>query len=358
MGSDTDIYNTLTSLPQTPPTEAPSARTSRMLARFLGEGVMAGFYEEDVTEVYTNPQDGAVWFDTRTCGKVRAGVVLAPARAEQFLNAVADLHGLTVSAERPALQAELPRELFRGARLQGFLAPMASGPCFVVRKPPATVYPLDDYVERGALSESGRAVLARAVSERWNVLVAGGVGSGKTTFVNALLEEVARTCPDDRVVLLEDTVELQCRVADHLALRTPPSGTLAELVRYTLRAYPRRIVVGEVRGAEALDLLDAWATGHPGGLGTFHAEDAPSALLRLDRLCQRARVPSQAALIAEAVDLVVVMRGGHASERRVRDLVRIRGLRPDGSFHLESLADAGGQPREPPPGGFSAGPDA
>ena len=115
MGSDTDIYNTLTSLPQAPPTEAPSARTSRMLARFLGEGVMAGFYEEDVTEVYTNPQDGAVWFDTRTCGKVRAGVVLAPARAEQFLNAVADLHGLTLSAERPALQAELPRELFRGA---------------------------------------------------------------------------------------------------------------------------------------------------------------------------------------------------------------------------------------------------
>ena len=318
-----------------------SARTAQMLARFLGESIMAGFCEESVTEVYSNP-DGAVWFDTRTCGKLRQDVRLAPERAEQFLNAVADLHGLTISAERPVLQAELPLEIFRGARLQGFCAPVASSFCFVVRKPPSIVYDLDHYVAKGMLSASGQAVLKQAVAERWNVLVAGGVGSGKTTLVNALLQEVALQCPDDRIVVLEDTVELQCRAADHLALRTPAGGTLAALVGHTLRAYPRRIVVGEVRGAEALDLLDAWSTGHPGGLGTFHAEDAGSALLRLDRLCQRAGVPSQATLIAEAIDLIVVMVGGHAP-RRVKDLVRVHGLQPSGSpsgdsFHLESLA--------------------
>lgn len=317
-----------------------SARTARMLARFLGESVMAGFCEEDVTEVYSNPHDGAIWFDTRAHGKIRLEASLAPNRIEQFLNAVADLHGLTIGAERPALQAELPLELFRGARLQGFCAPMAAGPCFVVRKPPTTIFPLDHYVDQGMLMPTGRAVLRQAVLERWNVLVAGGVGSGKTTFVNALLQEVAQVCPDDRVVILEDTAELQCRAADHLALRTPIGGTLAELVRHTLRAYPRRIVVGEVRGAEALDLLDAWSTGHPGGLGTFHAQDASAALLRLDRLCQRANVPSQTELIADAVDLIVIMEGGHRA-RRVRDLVRVHGLRSGGTFHLESLADGG-----------------
>jgi type IV secretion system protein VirB11 len=125
--------------------------------------------------------------------------------------------------------------------------------------------------------------------------------------------------------------------------------TLAQLVRHTLRAYPDRIVVGEVRGPEALDLLDAWSTGHPGGLGTFHAQDATAALLRIDRLCQRANVPSQTELIAEAVDLIVIMEGGHRT-RRVRDLVRVRGLSPDGSFDLQSLLTVvtDGEVKKPP----------
>lgn len=315
------------------------ARVAEMMARYLGETIVAGFADDDVTEIYVNPQDGRVRFDTRRRGKVDTGERIAPERVEQFLNAVADLHGLTLGGDNPSIQAELPVERFRGARLQGFRPPMAAGAAFVVRKPPAVVYTLDDYVESGILSAEGRALLRRAVLERWNVLVAGGTGSGKTTFTNALLKEITDRCPGERVVILEDTVELQCEARDHLALRTTPTVTLAQLVRHTLRAYPDRIVVGEVRGPEALDLLDAWSTGHPGGLGTFHAQDAFAALLRLDRLCQRANVPSQAELIAEAVDLIVIMEGGHRT-RRVKDLVRVRGLKPDGAFDLQSLLAA------------------
>jgi len=316
-----------------------STRVAEMMTRYLGEHVMHGFADDDVTEIYVNPQDTLIRFDTRSQGKVSAGETIDAQRIEQFLNAVADLHGLALGGDHPSLQAELPLERFRGARLQGFLPPMASGASFIVRKPPVVIYPLGDYVERGILSAEGRDTLRHATREHWNILIAGGTGSGKTTFANALLKEITALCPSERIVILEDTVELQCEATDHLALRTTSTVSLAHLVRHTLRAYPDRIVVGEVRGPEALDLLDAWSTGHPGGLGTFHAQDALGTLLRLDRLCQRANVPSQVELIAEAVDLIVLMEGGHGG-RRVKDLVRVLGLRPDGSFHLESLGTA------------------
>jgi type IV secretion system protein VirB11 len=331
-----------------------SVRMAEMMARYLGERVMEAFADDDVTEVYVNPQDGRLRLDTRSRGKVDTGWPLPAGRVEQFLNAVADLHGLTLDAERPSIQAELPQDRFRGARLQGFRPPLASAASFVVRKPPSVVYPLDEYARQGILPADGAVVLRRAVEERWNVLVAGGTGSGKTTLANAVLQEITDRCPHDRIVILEDTVELQCAAPDHLALRTTPDVTLADLVRQTLRAYPDRIVVGEVRGPEALDLLDAWSTGHPGGLGTFHAQDARSALMRLDRLCQRANVPSQAALVAEAVDLVVVIAGGHggagsSSTRRVCELARVRGLRSDGTYDLESLLSKQPLPKQPLP---------
>lgn len=306
------------------------------MARYLGETIMDGFAENDVTEIYVNPQDAFIWFDTRSQGKTNTGVRIDSQRIEQFLNAVADLHGLTLDGDNPSLQAELPIDRFRGARLQGFRPPIAAGPSFIVRKPPAVVYPLNDYVEQGILSPKGRSLLRQAVLEHWNILIAGGTGSGKTTFTNALLKEITDLCPGERIVILEDTVELQCEATDHLALRTTDTISLAQLVKHTLRAFPDRIVVGEVRGPEALDLLDAWSTGHPGGLGTFHAQDAVGTLLRLDRLCQRANVPSQLELISEAVDLIVLMEGGHRG-RRIKNLVRVHGLHADGGFHLERL---------------------
>ena len=267
---------------------------------------------------------------------------------------MADLHGLTLSREAPSIQAELPDVLFGGARLQGFLSPVTVGPCFVIRKPPVVLYPLEDYVRRGIISGAHRRALRRAAEDRWNVLIVGGTGTGKTTLANAMLKEITDVCPYHRIVILEDTRELQCAAADHVALRTADAVPLAHLVRQALRSYPDRIVVGEVRGAEALDLLDAWSTGHPGGLGTFHAQDALGALLRLDRLCQRAGVPSQRELIAEAVDLVVLIGGGHR-RRLVKELVRVRGLDADGRFRLESLpadeedgeAPEPGDPTEP-----------
>src|SRR5256885_6615118 len=157
-----------------------------------------------------------------------------------------------------------------------------------------------------------RAELARqlslAVVERRNLLVAGGTSSGKTTLANALLAELAER--NERVILIEDTRELQCAARDTVALRTRIGVvTMAELVRSTLRLRPDRIVVGEVRGAEALDMLKAWNTGHPGGIATVHANSARGALYRLEQLIQEAVVTVPRHLIADAINLVVFIEG-------------------------------------------------
>jgi type IV secretion system protein TrbB len=309
------------------------ARYSEMMARYLGPVILRAFGDDDVTEIYVNPQDGLVRFDTRTRGRIESGVCVGATRVEMFLNAVATSLGLRLGADHPGLEAELPAVGFRGSRLQGFVPPVTPAPAFAIRKPPAVVYSLDDYVAAGVISRRQRAEFRRGVSDHQNILIAGGTNTGKTTLANALLKEVTDLFPAERIVILEDTVELQCLAPDHLALRTTPNVPLAQLVKSALRTSPNRIVVGEVRGSEALDLLDAWATGHPGGVATVHASSAEGALLRLDRLAQRANVPPQRHLVAEAIHLIAVLEGSHAG-RRVTDLVRVDGLDRDGHFVL------------------------
>ena len=153
------------------------------------------------------------------------------------------------------------------------LPPVAAGPTFALRKRAAGVIPLEQYVADGILTAWQAEYLRGAVRSRQNILVAGGTSTGKTTLANALIAEVAST--GDRVLVLEDTVELQCPSLDHVALRTRPGVvSMADLVRTTLRLRPDRVVVGEVRGGEALDLVKAWGTGHPGGIATLHAGSA------------------------------------------------------------------------------------
>ena len=165
---------------------------------------------------------------------------------------------------------------------------------------------LDDYVAAGIMTPEQAEALRRAVSSRKNILVAGGTSTGKTTLTNALLAEIAKT--SDRVVLIEDTRELQCKAPNLVALRTKDGVvSLSDLVRSSLRLRPDRIPIGEVRGAEALDLLKAWGTGHPGGIGTIHAGSALGALRRLEQLIQEAVVTVPRALIAETVNVIAVL---------------------------------------------------
>jgi P-type conjugative transfer ATPase TrbB len=304
------------------------------LARALGRAALDALADPNVTEVYVNPS-GRLYVDTRSEGRRDTGACLSPEQVLRFLHLVASSFATILTTARPILQAELPRHLFLGARLQGFVPPIAPAPSFNIRKPPSVVYGLDEYVAAGALAPLHRATIAMAVEERQNILIVGGTASGKTTLANAVLFEITTVSPRDRIVILEDTVELQCAAPDHLALRTSDTLRLRDLVKAALRTSPDRIVVGEVRDEAALDLCDAWETGHPGGCATLHAEDSLGALHRLDRLAQRANVGPQAQLVGSAIDLVVVIAGGNRG-RRVTDVVKVAGFE-GGTYRLTPI---------------------
>lgn len=286
-----------------------------MLATALGPALSSVLDSHDTIEVIVNP-DGRVWVERVGRGREPTDIRIEPAETERAIRLVATLTGAEATRLKPIVSAELPP---RGERFEGILPPVAKGPCFAIRKPAGQVIRLDAYVEAGIVTPSQASALKSAIHDRANIIVAGGTGSGKTTLANALLGEIASL--NERVVLLEDTRELQCAAEDVVALRTQPgSVSLAQLVRSTLRLRPDRIIVGEVRGAEALDLLKAWNTGHPGGIATLHANSARAALPRLEQLAMEACDSPPTALIAEAIDLVVFIERGGPAGRRITEI--------------------------------------
>ena len=300
------------------------ARGARMLRTALGPDIAGWLEDPAVVEVMLNP-DGRLWVDRLSEGLADTGQRLSSDDGERIVRLVAHHVGAEVHAGSPRLSAELPET---GERFEGLLPPVAIAPTFAIRKPAVAVFTLSDYAAAGIMSPAQAEALRVAVVERRNILVAGGTSTGKTTLVNALLAEVSKTC--DRVVLIEDTRELQCSDPNLVALRTKDGVvSLSDLVRAALRLRPDRIPIGEVRGAEALDLLKAWGTGHPGGVGTLHAGSALGALRRLEQLIQEAVVTVPRALIAETIDVIAVL-SGRGAQRRLSELARVRGLRPEG----------------------------
>ncbi|PIB94687.1 P-type conjugative transfer ATPase TrbB [Caulobacter sp. FWC2] len=299
-----------------------------MLRTALGPLLLARLEDPGVAEIMLNP-DGRVWIDRFDAGLVDAGLSVSADDAERILRLVAHHVAAEIHADQPRLSAELPGT---GERFEGLMPPIAAAPTFSIRKPASLVFRLDDYVRAGIMTAREGQVLADAVRDRANILVAGPTSSGKTTLVNALLAEIA--LGGDRVILLEDLRELQCAAVNQVALRTREGvASLTDLVRSALRLRPDRIIIGEVRGPEALDLIKAWGTGHPGGVGTLHAGSALGALLRLEQLIQEAVVTVPRALIAEAIDVIAVL-AGRGRARRLIDLVRLEGLGPDGAYQL------------------------
>lgn len=307
-------------------------RGAKMLRTALGAPIARWLADPAVIEVMLNP-DGRLWIDRLGEGLSDTGESLAPADAERIIRLVAHHIGVEAHSARPRVSAELPET---GERFEGLLPPVVTAPAFAIRKPAVAVFTLDDYARDEIMSRLQAAVLRKVVADRANILVAGGTGTGKTTLANALLAEVAKTA--DRVVLIEDTRELQCAAPNLVAMRTKDGvASLSDLVRSSLRLRPDRIPIGEVRGAEALDLLKAWGTGHPGGIGTIHAGSAIGALRRLEQLIQEAVVTVPRPLIAETIDLIAVLvRDG--TGRRLAELARVDGLDPaNGDYRLTFL---------------------
>jgi type IV secretion system protein VirB11 len=285
-----------------------SSRRRSALARALGPTIAEALAASDVVEALVNA-DGRVWIDRVGQGLKLTEHRIAATDRETAIRLLAHEAGETVSEDRPALATILPDS---AARVQALLPPLVEAPVLAIRKRPAVIYTLADYVREGIATSAQADELRRAVAERQNIVVAGGAGSGKTTLINALLAEPAFAA--SRVIILEDTAELQIASANAVQLltkRTDPAVTMRDLVQMTLRLRPDRIVVGEVRDGAALEVLKAWNTGHPGGLLTLHANSAEDALARLEDLCLEATPAPPKRLIASAVDLVVFIARSH-----------------------------------------------
>ena len=232
-----------------PITEA-RARRRQMLLTAFGSRIETALDDPLVTDIMVNP-DGKLWIDRSDDGRRDTGCILGTQESERIIRLVASYIRIEAHEAAPIVSAELPGT---GERFEGLLPPVALAPCFAIRKPACVLYTLSDYVKSEIMTPSQADALVQAIMERKNIVVVGGTGSGKTTLVNALLAEIAKT--KDRVLILEDTRELQCPADDAVALRTKPGiATLADLVRSTLRLRPDRIIVGEVRGGEALDMI-------------------------------------------------------------------------------------------------------
>jgi len=322
---------------------AVESRSRRHAALRTAITPLVPFLDDDaVVEIMLNA-DGRVWIERAGVGMSASSAVLGPDDALRMLRVVATEMNVELSDRSPSLAGKLP---IWGARVQGAIPPIVEAPVFSLRKPARLAFALDHYVERMILSASEADALRRAVRERANILVGGGTGSGKTTFANALLREVAST--GDRTYIVEDNPELQCAAPNRLqVLVQPPVYTWNRAILDAMRFRPDRIVVGEVRDGAALEMLKAWNTGHPGGIGTIHANDTASMLERLCQLVEEVVPVASRALVAQTVNVCVHLRRDpcHPAGRSLTGIDRVLGVSKAGEWLLEPLVQSEGGTR-------------
>lgn len=295
-------------------------RLVRKLQDALGDRLCVALDDPTVVEIMLNP-DGKLFIEWLGHGIAPAGEML-PETAEVVIGSVAHALHSEADDEQPIISGELP---IGGHRFEGLLPPVVSAPTFTIRRRASRLIPLDDYVKSKIMTEAQASVLRSAISSRLNIVISGGSGSGKTTLANAVIAEIVETAPEDRMVILEDTAEIQCAADNAVCLHTSDNVDMSRLLKSTMRLRPDRIIVGEVRDGAALTLLKAWNTGHPGGVTTIHSNTAMSALRRLEQLTAEVSQQPMREVIGEAVDLVVsIERSGRG--RRVRDVIHVEGF--------------------------------
>ncbi|SDU23063.1 P-type conjugative transfer ATPase TrbB [Nitrosomonas ureae] len=294
--------------------------------------ILSALQDPETVEIMVNA-DGRIWQE-KLGQKIQHIGNIQAAQVEAVIKTVAGFHGKEINRFNPIIEGEFPLD---NSRFAGQLPPIVTAPTFAIRKKAIKIFTLEQYVETGVLLPRHRDVIKEAVRKHRNILVIGGTGSGKTTLINAIIDEMVQSDPNERIFILEDTGEIQCAAQNFVQYHTTLDVNMTQLLKTTLRMRPDRILVGEVRGAEALDLLDAWNTGHEGGAATLHANDAMSGLTRLESLISRnPSAPKEIMpLISEAVDMVVhITRTPHG--RKIQQIIEVQGFKR-GSYQIKKL---------------------
>ena len=286
-------------------------------------------FRSKVVEIMVNP-DGIIWVERS--GKMKSVGKKSPSTCESVIRTIASYVGTTVSPDNPILECKLPID---GSRFTGILPPITSGPAFTIRKHSVKIFTIKNYVDNKTLSKKQADKLIQAISNRKNILVVGGTGTGKTTFCNAIIYEISKVHKEHRIVIIEDTPEIQCNSENHVKMQTFYKTSMKDLVKATLRMRPDRIIIGEVRSGEALDLLKSWNTGHPGGIATVHANSVLAALKRIEDLIGEVTERPMQGLIAEAINIIIVIEKLKDS-RKITGFSEVKGYF-GGLYQLENL---------------------
>lgn len=303
----------------------------------LGDDIIQFLQDKDVNEVMLNP-DGKLWIDSSSHGLLPISN-LNRAQAFSIINDIAGIHEFVVTQHSPRLEAELPFfKSMQGERFTAQIPPIVSAPSFTIRKKSDIIFKLDDYIVTNRLTEQQADILKSLVRDRKNILVCGGPGSGKTTVTNALIIEAVKNDENQRFLILEDLPELQCSAPNRVAMLTSDDVNLTGLLRAAMRMRPDRILIGEVRGAEALDMLKAWNTGCPGGICTVHANGAEEAVQRILDLAMEAglTIPPIQLVLHTLNAIVSVTRNGN-KKGFIREILSL-GDYQHGIFSFEKLA--------------------
>lgn len=297
-------------------------RLLEKLRRDLGHSIINALADPQTIEIMLNA-DGTLWQECLG-KKMRTIGTMQPSRAEAAMRTIATCLDSTITRMNPILEGELPLD---GSRFAGQLPPVVHAPTFAIRKKASAIFSLDRYVEEKIITLRQKNIIAMAVRDHRNILVIGGTGSGKTTLTNAIIHQMVEENEDERIVIIEDTGEIQCSAKNFVQYHTTLEVTMTHLLKTTLRMRPDRILVGEVRGPEALDLLMAWNTGHEGGVATLHANNAKAGLDRLAMLISmhpESPKPIEP-LIAEAVHIVIHITKTPEGSRKVQEILEVSG---------------------------------
>jgi P-type conjugative transfer ATPase TrbB len=311
-------------------TQLPShSRLVRKLQEALGDRLCSALDDSAVAEIMLNP-DGRLFIENVGQGITAVGEMSAAA-AEMVIGTIAHALRSEVDTDQPIISGELP---IGGHRFEGLLPPVVSRPAFSIRRRASRLIPLEEYVRTGVMNAAQVGKIRSAISSRLNIVISGGTGSGKTTLANAVIGEIVNSAPDDRLVILEDTAEIQCLGNNVVFLHTSDTVDMGRLLKSTMRLRPDRIIVGEVRDGAALTLLKAWNTGHPGGVATVHANTATSALRRFEQLTAEVSQQPMHDVIGDAVDLIVSIERTSRG-RRVRDVINVERF-ANGDYEIQS----------------------
>jgi len=312
-----------------------AARGLNKLKRELGNTILEALADPLTVEIMCNA-DGVIWQE-KLGQKMQPITKISSTYISSLISTIASINGKVITKDNPVLEAELPLD---GSRFAGQIPPVVSSPTFAIRKKASRVFTLDDYVSANIMNYAAQQVLIKAISDHKNILIVGGTGSGKTTLVNAVIAQMVKNDPDERLVIIEDTGEIQCSSKNYVQYHTSNNISMSDLLKTTLRMRPDRILVGEVRGAEALDLLMAWNTGHEGGCATLHANNAYAAFNRLNLLISmNPEAPKKSeVLIGEAVDLIVHITKTKDGGKKIAQILEVINF-SDGKYHTNLLTN-------------------